>query len=111
MTKSELKPGYVVKIREGHFYMVMPFGGHDAIIGMDGYNGWDNLDEHWNQDLMHKRYRNLDIVEVYGYSIRQSSAFIFRKEDRKLLWKRPEKKQYTYAQLREILGEEFEVVG
>lgn len=110
MTKSELKPGYIVKTREEHFYMVMPLSEHDAIIGTEGYNGWDDL-ENWNQDLKHKRYKNLDIVEVYGYSKRQSSAFIFREADRKLLWKQPEKKKYTYAQLREILGEEFEVVG
>lgn len=111
MTKSELKPGYVVRYRTGEFRLVMPLSDGDAIVGMEGSHGWEYLDK-WNQDLTHKAgYKDLDIVEVYGYSRRPSSALIFKKEDRKLLWKRHEKKQYTYAQLREILGEEFEVIG
>lgn len=110
MTKSELKPGYIVRLRNGNIFMVMPLDKYDAIIGTEGYNGWDYL-KNWCQDLMHGKYRNLDIMEVYGYSKLNSSALIFKKEDRELLWKRSEKKQYTYAQLREILGEEFEVVG
>jgi hypothetical protein len=54
---------------------------------------------------------NLDIMEVYGCSNHKNSVFKFDEQDRELLWKRNEKKKYTYAQLREILGEEFEVVG
>ena len=111
MTKSELKPGYVVRYRDGNLRMVMPLSGGDAIIGIESSPGWGYL-ENWNQDLTNKQgHKNLDIVEVYGYSKSSSLAFIFREADRKLLWKRPEKKKYTYAQLREILGEEFEVVG
>jgi hypothetical protein len=110
MTKSKLKTGYVVKYRDGTYRMVMKLTGGDAVVGMEGSLGWNYL-ESWNQDLTHQTIKSLDIVEVYGYSSSAASAFRFIKKERKLLWKRPEKKQYTYAQLREILGEEFEVIG
>lgn len=110
MTKSELKSGYIVRYRNGSLRMVMPLSNDHAIIGMEDDAGWDYL-KNWNEDLTHKSQQALDIVEIYGYSIFASSALRFAKKDRKLLWKRTEKKKYTYAQLREILGEEFEVVG
>lgn len=110
MTKSELRHGYVVRYRSGEYRMVMPLSDGDVVVGMECSLGWDYLKK-WNQDLTNKHHKDLDIVEVYGYSKYQHSTLMFKKEDRELLWKRPEKKQYTYAQLKEILGEEFEVVG
>ena len=52
-----------------------------------------------------------DIMKVY----KQTYAGGLRGEpdycEQHLIWERKEKKRYTYAQLKEILGEEFEVVG
>ena len=116
MTKSELKPGYVVRYRCGDLRMVMQLDGYDKYVLIEMESKcpcFGNL-QNFNADLTSKYGNgndNVDIVEVYGFSKSKNSAFKFDEHDRELLWKRKEKKQYTYAQLREILGEEFEVVG
>lgn len=113
MTKSELKPGYVVKYRDGTLRMVMPLDHGNILVEMESKDPyWSGL-EVFNEDLTCNivNMRNCDIVEVYDYSKSRESIWNFDKDDRELLWKRKEKKKYTYAQLREILGEEFEVVG
>lgn len=111
MTKSELKPGYVVRYRDGALRMVMPLENENILVQMeyeDPY--WSTLRFH-NEDLTCRDVPSCDIMEVYGRSNTRTSVWSFNKNDRKLLWKRNEKKQYTYAQLKEILGEEFEVIG
>ena len=111
MTKSELKPGYVVRYRDGNFRMVMPLSDRLIIVEMEDRSPlYCNLTD-FNENLIHNHITDLDIVEVYGFSNSLSSIWRFEKQDRPLLWKRYEKKKYTYAQLREILGEEFEVVN
>lgn len=113
MTKSELKPGYVVKYRNGSLRMVMPLDNENSLIEMcPDAPAWCSLRD-FNEDLTCKftNMRDIDIMEVYGCSRYNNSVWKFDARDRKLLWKRQEKKKYTYAQLREILGEEFEVVG
>ena len=111
MTKSELKPGYVVRYRNGNLRMIMPLRDELVLIEMEKNDPrWSTLTYH-NEDLTCRSSPNCDIVEVYGYSDTRTSVWKFNPNDRQLLWKRSEKKKYTYAQLREILGEEFEVVG
>lgn len=122
MTKSELKTGMIVVTREGLKCMVYKnvqttWTSHnrecDVIVAMDGSNQWNVLNDY--NENMETRTRCLnrwDIVKVIQVS--HPYAFInhdYEEDEQKILWKRPEKKQYTYAQLREILGEEFEVVG
>ena len=114
MTKSELKPGYVVRSRNGQLRMVMPLhnSGEYVLVEMETNNPHHGDLKDFDEDLMNRcGLRNTDIVEVYGFSKNKRSVWSFDGRDRNLLWKRPEKKKYTYAQLREILGEEFEVVG
>lgn len=116
MTKSELKTGMIVVLANGTEYMVykgiqVSFGNVDsALVATDGRDCWLDLDN-YNENLTAKReYKDLDIVKVIEVS--HPYAFIrpnYDSKRRKVLWSR--KKQYTYAQLREILGEEFEVVG
>lgn len=111
MTKSELKHGYIVRYRDGNLRMVMPLNDQDILVEMDACcPAWCPLNK-FNEDLTCKEDKDLDIVEVYGFSTHKASVWVFDWHHRELLWKRPEKKKYTYAQLREILGEEFEVVG
>ena len=115
MTKRELKTGMIVVIADGKECMVYK-GFHTscedtdaALVATDGSNYWINL-SNYNEDLTAKEYKDLDIVKVIEVS--HPYAFIrpdYDSKRRKVLWSR--KKQYTYAQLREILGEEFEVVG
>lgn len=114
MTKSELKPGYVVKYRNGMLRMVMPLRGSLILVEMEFKNPSFTRLEYFNENLTNAYgygYDELDIMEVYGFSRFRQSVWRFDENDRELLWKRQEKKKYTYEQLKEILGEEFEVVG
>ena len=111
MTKSELKPGYVVKYRDGSLRMVMPLRNELVFVEMETNDPYWGTVTFLNEDLTCRNMPSCDIVEVYGYSDTRTSVWKFNPNDRELLWKRQEKKKYTYAQLREILGEEFEVVG
>ena len=112
MTIKELKPGYLVQLKNGDISMVVmtvnglvladePQGSLNSYMTLDNYK----------PDMTHEQDK-LTIVKVYGYSKFACRSFVFDFMYRDLLWERkPEKKQYTYAQLREILGEEFEVIG
>ena len=117
MTLSELKTGMIVVLADGRECMAYKgfhtsFGNVDAaLVATDGSNCWFDL-SNYNEDLTARKreYKDLDIVKVI--EVPHPYAFIRMDYDtkrRKVLWSR--KKQYTYAQLREILGEEFEVVG
>lgn len=112
MTKSELKPGYIVKYRDGNLRLVMPKKETGCFLIQMGTENplWHDLNS-YEEDLTNKNFPEMTIVEVYGRSSYEHTALKFNKKHRELLWKSSEKKKYTYAQLREILGEEFEVVG
>lgn len=111
MTKSELKPGYVVRYQNGELRMVMSTTKENVFVQMGCKNPfWSSLDN-YNEALINTNSPDLSVVEVYGHSEFTTTIWELEKQHRKLLWKRPERKKYTYAQLREILGEEFEVVG
>lgn len=109
MTKSELKPGYIVRYRDGNFRMVMPLENELILVEMVFEDPCYTTLTYHNEDLTCSGCPSCDIMEVYGLSASRRSVWTLDKNDRELLWTR--KKQYTYAQLREILGEEFEVVG
>lgn len=111
MTINELKPGYVVRYRNGKTRMVMPTDNRYILVEMESKDPlWTPL-SCYHENLTCSNAPEYDIMEVYGCSISRKSIWVFNRNDRKLLWVRKEKKKYTYAQLREILGEEFEVVG
>ena len=117
MTKKDLKTGMLVKLRNGNVYRVYKelvansfSQNHDLLMAYD-FIGIHQLLANYNNDLTHECYDYLDIVEVRliwdtGYLKRNDFKF----ENLKLLWQREEKKKYTYKQLKEILGEEFEIV-
>lgn len=120
MTKSELKTGMVVTLANGNNCMVFKdiSTGHissaDVLVDVDDKATWLKL-SNYNEDMTHKdicckRYNIVEVVQIeHPYNLIKPNRAGY--SNRKLLWKRPEKKKYTYAQLREILGEEFEVVG
>ena len=115
MTKSELKTGMIVILRDGKEYMVFKGVEHnleknsDVLVATDGSNSWFKLSS-YNENMTQQTYPEYDIVKVmrthHPYSLITPD---YEKEKRQVIW--PRKKRYTYAQLREILGEEFEVVG
>lgn len=115
MTKSELKTGMIVTLADGKEYMVFKNAIHgfsnaaDVIVATDGSTSWMDLNN-YNEDMTQHSYGDLNIVKVA--QVDHPYAFIrpeYKRECRKVLWSK--KKCYTYAQLRKILGEEFEVVG
>lgn len=120
MTKSELKTGMIVVLRSGKECIVFRdaatnYNTQNCLVATDGSDYWHQLSS-YGEDLMFKKdmecESKFDIMEVmtachpYAY-IRPD----YQKSSRVTIWSRKEKKKYTYAQLREILGEEFEVVG
>ena len=112
MTISELKPGYLVQLNNGEFYMVMPADDGLYLVRekVNGTSQWLRLD---NSRLdISNGLKEFTIIKIYGYNKYSHLVFDFSPYRRDLLWERkPKKKKYTYAQLKEILGEEFEVVG
>lgn len=119
MTKSELKTGHIVTLRNGEKYMVFRNCApkNDTIVEINGKLSWLPL-EKYKEDLTFNRAittcdektaKGWDIVKVEQCS--HPYAFIDKKYGTKeTIWSCTEKKKYTYAQLKEILGEEFEIV-
>lgn len=118
MTKSELKTGMIVVLANGKEYMVYKnavYGNsnkeRDVIVATDGSNHWNFLCG-YNEDMTHqnREWNDFDIIQVirpfHPYAF---IRHVYEKEKREIIWSK--KKRYTYAQLKEILGEEFEVVG
>ena len=114
MTKSELRTGMIVTTRNGYEYMVflnttIPSCEKDDsfVVAHNGRN-WNYLSR-YNEDLTNNTWSSLDIVKVE----RPKNPWDLTTPNCKteVLWERPKKKQYTYEQLKEILGTEFEVIG
>ena len=116
MTINDLKTGMIVILANGKEYMIYKgakttYYNGDVLVATDGSASWDELWS-YNTDLtkINRVDKDLDIVKVI--EVPHPYAFIkpgYDSQRRKVLWSK--KKTYTYAQLREILGEEFEVVG
>ena len=123
MTKSELKTGMLVELRNGELCMVFvnstsiytekTYSATDVMVAINRKYEWHKM-ESFNEDLTHcdPYYKN-DIVKVmrvqHPYCFPNPKMEGYDKTE--IIWERKEKKRYTYAELREILGEEFEVVG
>lgn len=78
MKKSDLKNKMVVKNREDRFYLVID----NAIVGYDNYSSLSSYEE----DLTHKHFSGLDIMEVYDTITILDQI---RVKGLELLWKRP----------------------
>lgn len=121
MKKSDLKTGMIVTTRKGNKYMVflnakMECGTHNVLVNLNEVGGWMDLTD-YNEDMKHKwcgGMKEFDIMQVEHLGAPTTLAIAMR--DLKninlfLDYQRKEKKRYTYTQLKEILGEEFEVVA
>ena len=89
MTKSDLKNGMVVELRNGkRFLIVNDLGiGKDSCINLDGFFGYD-------ENLNDKRYSEFDITKIY---ISSGCTFknLFDKERLSLIWEREEKSKLS----------------
>ena len=106
MTKSDLKTGHIVTYRNGNKRKVLLNSclGGDILVAQDG---WMPLNR-FNEDLTNKDNHNFDIVKVEEPLL--TCHLVQEDPSTKTIWERKEKKQYTYAQLKEIIGEDFEIV-
>lgn len=126
MTKADLKPGYMVRVRSGEAAlrdMIMPRENTYAMVltftvGHDS-SGWMWCPiESYNEDLTDKGYDKLsdastnDIMEVYGYSMYAHRVLDTNHPEkyRPLLWKRSEPKKMTMEEICEALGYDVEIV-
>ncbi len=116
MTKTELKTGMVLVCTNGNKYLVVrdtctPICGEvDLALNLNGggYIDFSSITE----DLKDTNGENefvivrVDRIKNFRYVFDKS----FDAENFEALWERPKKKQYTYSQVKEILGEEFEII-
>ena len=90
MTKSDLKNGMVVELRNGkRFLIVNDLGiGKDSCITLDGFMGYD---ENLN-DIM--RYSTFDITKIYK-TVGHTFKTLFDNERLSLIWEREEKQELS----------------
>ena len=114
MKKSDLKVGYVVKLRTGLFCMVLPTSEGLCISGPDAYFGFNRITDTLECiGLFGRPLKEADIVEVYGLARFNDDASKFGPNYRNLLWKREEKppvKKMTVTEVCKALGYDVEIV-
>lgn len=125
-TKDDLKPGYVVKLRNGSAYVVAQVGNRGALIitGNMVAPDWHYL-SHWNHDLTAKEYvrggefsvgalEAFDITEVYGYVCgldAYRAALWPTTEHRPLLWAQNRVVRVTISEIEKMIGAKVEIVS
>lgn len=118
LKKDDIRSGYLVKLRDQSFRMVIRAGSFTKIlIAEDG--SWNYLGIGWDSELkVSNTYKNCysegplhesihDIVAVYGLmhgTDHYNKALCFSPDHRELLWKRPESVRMTMQQICEHLG-------
>ena len=106
-TKEDLKVGYLVKVRDDRFAHLVDTIDNGMCLNYE--NGWDTL-RVYNNDLTSQGSDRLDIMEVYGFTIKGYHAHKFEVRDRKLLWKCEEVKEMTIEDIQKALGHKIKVV-
>ena len=90
LSKSDLKPCMVVKVRAGDLYIVAQYKSGLSLISKDG---WLDL-YNYNSDLIRERRyewsNDFDIMEVYDLNEYESHAMDISTNNRDLLFKREE---------------------
>lgn len=99
MKKSDLKPGYVVKYRNGDLRIIAETE-KEMIIKNTESDLWNSL-KFYNDDLTHtskdEDYRMFDIVEVYGFGNTQYACEATTKS-RTRLWKRKDEEELSISE-------------
>lgn len=98
-TKADLKNRMVVELRNGERRL---FAGD----GFIGFGGW-NKEEAYDNDLLHIRQSNWDIVKVL-----QPISFLkdLNNSFLETVWQRPEPKKMTKTEIEKELGYEIEII-
>ena len=123
-TRDDLKPGYIIKLRNGIFRTIQMVG-RETLIATDGISNWEYLSRGWDIDMdstdrggktfPHVTYdKTKDIVAVYGYV--QGTEYYahcgyLSSDHRPLLWSRQEVKKMTVEEIEKELGYKVEIVS
>ena len=125
-TRDDLKPGYVIKLRDGT-YLSIQMVGKETLIATAGMGDldWKYLSNGWDERL-NSAYRGgktfpaitydktKDIVAVYGYvqgTANYSRCGEISSSSRPLLWSRQEAKKMTVEEIENVLGYKVEIVS
>lgn len=110
-TKSDLRTGMRVKLRDGSMYIIlkevetMYYGIQEILFA--GNDQFETSDKH-NDDLTHQRMSNYDIMAVYKEPA--AGKLLDLTHHGKLIWQRTEPKKMTHKEIETALGFEFEYV-
>jgi hypothetical protein len=113
MTKSKLKTGMVVTLRDGNKHQV--YINAVTSLSPDGHNFltngciWHDL-ESYNEDLTNIFDKKWDIVMVQ-YVDRTVMVYSGMNNANEVVWKREEPKKMTVAEIEAILGYKVEIVS
>ena len=120
MKKSELKTGYVVRLRNGNDYVVyrgvsiMYNGNHytDVLVRVVGdESSWFSLTD-FGDDLLCNEFSEWDIVKVFNitHAYTLQNVKYNSNLDNDLLWSRVEPKEMTLAEIEMALGYPIKIV-
>lgn len=80
-----LKPGHMVELRSGYYYMYLPYIEGYAFV--KSFVNPENL-ESYDEELKHKENNDFDVMKIYGLARYDVDIFNYSRKDRPLLWKR-----------------------
>lgn len=123
-TRDDLKPGYIVKLRDGTFYAIQ-IAGRETLIATDAQSEWEYLSRGWDIDMDSTNHggktfpypthdKTKDIVEVYGYvqgSENYARCGWISSDHRPLLWSRQGLKKMTVEEIEKELGYKVEIIS
>ncbi len=108
MQKSDLRPGMLIRYRDGRRRLVLSVDGDLMLFGNTGHNDLKSTQE----DLTHIKFSDLDIVEVRkpSKSCTMGSLFLDSSCSR-LIWQRPLfTKKMTMQEVCEMAGCNVEII-
>lgn len=110
MKFSDIRPGYMVELRNGFRFMIHVIdSGVLPIVGVGEHNEWlEFTSQHYSEDMTEKLFKNtdFDIVKVWGYSslATQINDFECPGRYRKLLYERGRARVLSLEEIEKILG-------
>lgn len=102
--KDILKPGYIVELRSGYYYICLPYTEGYAFI--KAFVNPVNL-KYYDNELNHKDNNDLDVMKIYGLAKYDVDILCYSSRERLLLWKRDERPEIkmTVEEMKQKLEE------
>lgn len=110
-TKSDIKSGYVVELRDGSLMIAMRCKqeSFNKILIKKRMEDWMFFDC-FNSDLTFNGYSEYDIMKVYGLNQYPYQALNISSTDRPLLWERKKPVEMTMDEICKALGKQVKIV-